>query len=305
MTPTVLGAFSGVMIAVGAAALVWRPRARLAHRLGNVARDGEPSAAWVARSDRGATTVALRLFGPPLRALAGRLRRLPGRARDDELALRLRRAGYADLSTDEYRVRVAATVGVFTVAGLVLGAAFLRSPAGALGAGACGAVYGCTRWRGRLDRSASLRDEQMRLELATINYLLAIHVQTGAGVIQATQRIVDRAHGVVVTDLREALDWVRAGMSEGEALRRVAQLAGEPNAARTYRLLATGAERGADLGGALRALTDDLRDDRRDALRRTATKRRAAMLVPTIAVLAPVMLLFIAAPLPSIVFGNR
>ena len=32
---------------------------------------------------------------------------------------------------------------------------------------------------------------------------------------------------------------------------------------------------------------------------------RAAMLVPTIAVLAPVMLLFIAAPLPSIVFGSR
>ena len=29
------------------------------------------------------------------------------------------------------------------------------------------------------------------------------------------------------------------------------------------------------------------------------------MLVPTIAVLAPVMLLFIAAPLPSIVFGQR
>jgi hypothetical protein len=29
------------------------------------------------------------------------------------------------------------------------------------------------------------------------------------------------------------------------------------------------------------------------------------MLVPTIAVLAPVMLLFIAAPLPSIVFGGN
>jgi len=28
------------------------------------------------------------------------------------------------------------------------------------------------------------------------------------------------------------------------------------------------------------------------------------MLVPTIAILAPVMLLFVAAPLPSIIFGN-
>ncbi len=53
------------------------------------------------------------------------------------------------------------------------------------------------------------------------------------------------------------------------------------------------------------ALSEDLRDTRREEIRKSATKRRAAMLVPTIAVLAPVMLLFIAAPLPSIVFGSR
>ena len=53
------------------------------------------------------------------------------------------------------------------------------------------------------------------------------------------------------------------------------------------------------------ALSEDLRDARRDEMRRTATKRRAAMLVPTIAVLAPIMLLFVAAPLPSIVFGHH
>ena len=52
-------------------------------------------------------------------------------------------------------------------------------------------------------------------------------------------------------------------------------------------------------------MSEDLRDAGREEIRKTATKRRAAMLVPTIAVLAPVMLLFIAAPLPSIVFGSR
>ena len=63
--------------------------------------------------------------------------------------------------------------------------------------------------------------------------------------------------------------------------------------------------RAQDLGEALRALSDDLRDVRRDELRRQATRRRAAMLVPTIAVLAPIMLLFVIAPLPSIVLGGR
>jgi tight adherence protein C len=55
----------------------------------------------------------------------------------------------------------------------------------------------------------------------------------------------------------------------------------------------------------LLALSDDLRDARREELRQAAVKRRAAMLLPTIGILAPIMLLFIAAPLPSIVFGMR
>jgi hypothetical protein len=52
-------------------------------------------------------------------------------------------------------------------------------------------------------------------------------------------------------------------------------------------------------------LSDDLRDSQREERHREAVRRRAAMLVPTIGVLAPIMLLFIAAPLPSIVLGSR
>jgi hypothetical protein len=40
-------------------------------------------------------------------------------------------------------------------------------------------------------------------------------------------------------------------------------------------------------------------------VRKQAIRRRAAMLLPTIGILAPIMLLFIAAPLPSIVFGHH
>lgn len=138
-----------------------------------------------------------------------------------------------------------------------------------------------------------------------MNQLLAINLRTGAGPLQATQRIVDRGAGAMVEELDEVLAWVRSGVAEHEAFERAAELSPEPNAARTYKLIATGAERGADLALALRALSEDLRDARRDDLRKTATKRRAAMLVPTIAILAPVMLVFIAAPLPSIIFGGR
>ena len=94
-------------------------------------------------------------------------------------------------------------------------------------------------------------------------------------------------------------------MSEVDAFRRAAENTPEPSAARTYHLLAASSERGADLGRALLALSEDVRDARREQMHKDAVRRRAAMLVPTIAILAPIMLLFIAAPLPSIVLGNR
>jgi hypothetical protein len=101
------------------------------------------------------------------------------------------------------------------------------------------------------------------------------------------------------------LTWIGAGMSEGDAYRRAAELTGERCAARTYHVLASGIERGGDLSGGLLALSADLRDARREQLHKDAVRRRAAMLVPTIGILAPIMLLFIAAPLPSIVLGHR
>src|SRR5690606_19695317 len=111
--------------------------------------------------------------------------------------------------------------------------------------------------------------------------------------------------GAVVEELAEVLRAHRSGRRVTEALERAARTTPEPHAARTYKLLANGVEYGADLADGLRALSDDIREQRAEAFKRAATKRRAAMLVPIIAILAPVMLLFVAAPLPSIVFGAR
>jgi tight adherence protein C len=97
----------------------------------------------------------------------------------------------------------------------------------------------------------------------------------------------------------------RSGRRVSEALEHVPRMTAEPYAARTYKLLASGVEYGADLAEGLRALSEDIREQRSEALKRAATKRRATMLVPIIAILAPVMLLFVAAPLPSLVFGGR
>jgi hypothetical protein len=308
-TSLVLAASIGAVLA-GVAGMVVPPAERLAPRVrpytvvARAALGRSPDVVAVARPRLGRGPLGA-LFGPPLGGLVAGLGRLLERRDDDALALALRRGGFADLTPDEYRARSSGGAVLCTAAGAVVGVAVARSSVAALALGLCGFVVGATRWRGRLDRAIERRRERIRLELYTVNQLLAMHVRTGAGPVQATQRIVDRGHGLVVDELDAVLTWIRSGMAEADAFRRAAELTAEPAAARTYRLFATGAERGVDLAAGLRALSDDLRDSRREEIKQTATKRRAAMLVPTIAVLAPVMLLFIAAPLPSIVFGSR
>jgi tight adherence protein C len=181
----------------------------------------------------------------------------------------------------------------------------LKTPLIVLVGAVAGFVYGASRSRTRLERAIATRAARIRLELYTVNHLLAMQVRTGSGAMQAVQRVVARGRGAVVEELSDVLTWTRAGLGEAEAFRRAAELTPEPSAARTYQLLAAGVERGVDLGGGLLALSSDIRDARREQMHKDAVKRRAAMLVPTIAILAPIMLLFIAAPLPSIVLGHH
>ena len=123
--------------------------------------------------------------------------------------------------------------------------------------------------------------------------------------LQAVNQVIGRGRGEVVADLAEAVRLHRAGMTVFEAFQRVADATPEPSCARTYRLLAIADERGVDLAAGLLALAEDVRETRREAMKRAATRRRAAMLVPTIALLAPTLLLFVAAPLPYLLTGWR
>jgi len=260
--------------------------------------------ARTATSNAGHGAIA-RLFGPPVRALAARVGRLTSVGSDDQIARLLRRAGHRDLTPDDYLIGQLRDGLVGAALGGAAVGILLHAPVAAVVAAVAGFVVGLTRTRRRLDHAVAERAEHIRLELYTVNQLLAMHVRTGAGPIQAAQRLVERGRGAAVGELRDVLVWIRSGMGEAEAFRRAAELTPEPSATRTYQLLAAGVERGVDLAGGLLALSEDIRDMRREELHKDAVRRRAAMLIPTIGILAPIMLLFIAAPLPSIVLGQR
>lgn len=248
------------------------------------------------------------VFGPIAKRLADWLGGVLDRMSEESLQLRLRQAGlYHQLSARDkvtaYRMDQLRSLliwaGGAAAAALTLGLAQARAVVFV----ALGLVIGATRQRGKLEKAVERRRERMRIEVYTVDQLLAMRIRAGGGVVGAVAQMVRRGSGPVVAELTEALRLHRAGMRASDAFARISSLTPEPFCARTYSLLGIAEERGVDLAGGLLALAEDVREARREAIRRTATRRRAAMLIPTIVILAPVMLLFVGAPLPSLILG--
>jgi tight adherence protein C len=250
------------------------------------------------------------VFGPILRALAARLGRVLDRSGEKVTVLQLRQAGwFRDLQEEEtvaaFRMTQLRSIAVGAAVAFGVGQLLGLAPAPRIVLVVLGLVIGATRQQGALQAAIKRRRERMCIEIYTVNQLLAMRVRAGGGVVHAVQDVVRRGEGEVVSELADALRLHRSGWRAGDAFRRIAELTPEPFCARTYRLLATAEERGADLAPALLDLAEDVRETRRETMRRSATKRRAAMLVPIIAILAPVLLLFVAAPLPYLITGWR
>lgn len=307
MTATAIGAAIGVgFAAAGLARAFVPPTPRLAPRVRpyqHIARAALGLPPDVERDGR-ETTIVGGLFGPPLMAAARKVGRVVESRGDEEVARALLQAGRV-ASVDDFRLRQVATGAAAAIAFGLVGTVLLPVPVLVLAFVITGFVWGSARVRAEVDRAVEARRARLRLELATVSQLLALHVRTGAGPVQAVQRFVDRGLGAVAEELRGVVTAVRQGTREADAFRRAAELTPAPESARVHLLFANGAERGSDLAAALLAVADDLREARRDEVRRATIRSRAAMLLPTIGILAPVMLLFIAAPLPSIVMGAR
>lgn len=247
-------------------------------------------------------------FAPVLDRLARLSSRILGPKDDDVLALRLRQSGlYPGMEAAErtaaYRRRSLLTS---TVVAAVLGTIGWQSQ-GSLGMlvfGFAGFVLGSLIARGRIDKAVRVRRQRIQSELYTVNQILAMRARAGGGVTDALRHVAERGTGVVVGEIRDVLALSRTGVPVTEALRRAASTTAEPEAARLYQSLAIAQERGVDLADALLSLAKDLRVARRDEAVTTAARRRIMAVVPIVVILAPIAIAFMAAPLPSLIFGG-
>ena len=244
------------------------------------------------------------VFGPTLEGLAAKLSRLVDAADNDELALRLRQAGHDQPDVARYRMRQLASAIGGCVAGVILGGAIFGAGAGTLVIFVCFAVAGVSMRRGALDRAITERRTKMRAEVPVIAQLIAVHLRTGHGPVESVRSVAWRTSGPVAGDCRMALGLIAGGMPPQAAYERLAEQSPEPMATRLYRLLASSVRSGSDIVEPLLAVADDVRTEQREALTRRSMKRRTAMVIPLLLLVAPVMVLFVAAALPSLVFGQ-
>ena len=242
------------------------------------------------------------VFGPFIRSLANGLAQLVDASASTSAQLRLRQAGLS-MTAEQYRTRQLAYTAGALAAGAFTGLVLRRSAGTVILLAAAAGLWGAARWRARLDRMITQRRERMRSELYTVCQLIAIYLRTGDTPAGAVERLVRRAQGEVITELGEASAQVRTGSTATAVFEQLTSTTPEPSAARLYRLLSSTWTAGGDADGLL-ALADDMRASRREDLSRRMTKRETAMALPLVMVIGPILILFVAAAIPHIVFGR-
>jgi tight adherence protein C len=311
-TTALFAALLGAVAVMLLIATVARPPAPLAQRLrpynaANRARLGLPADLPSDHRRLWVSAASVRsVFGPILRQVVDGVGRIIEQSSDEELLKRFRQAGlYQDVPPEErlHNYRQRRLMYMLGGCGLLALPGVLRAsgPLVLLGL-ITGLIAGIAWPRGQLDQAVEERRERIRLELYTVDQQLAYYLSSSMSVSEALRRLVRRSQGVVSSELADALTWHRAGLPLEDALAQLTDMSLEPFAQRTYRVLATAAA-GGRVGDALQELSKDVRDYRRDGLERLATRRRAAMVIPTVFVMIPTMVLLIGTPLIGL-FGQ-
>ena len=266
----------------------WFSRPPLAERL----RPYVPGVA--ARGTRGALSVeSLRdVIAPLSRSVGERLARLFGVS--EEVSVRLERV-HSPFDVTAFRVHQVGRM-VIAMAVAALAAIALRPPPLLAAFMILGAPLLAFLLVEQQLASASARwQRRLFLELPVVSEQLAMLMSAGYSLGAALNRLASRGAGVAAHDLRRVCGRMRQGLSEIEALREWAEVAGVAALDRLVPVLALNRE-ASDLG---RLISDEARSIRREAQRElveTMERRGQQVWIPvTVATLVPGVI-FLAIP---------
>jgi tight adherence protein C len=241
--------------------------------------------------DRGIGTA----FRPILDDLGARLQQLLG---DDgrDLTARLAASG-SSLTPTSFRSEQASWGLAGFVAGIALGVALTLtgrgvSPLVALVVAVAFAAVGVVA----RDRSLSRAVEQRRLlarnEFPTVVDLVCLAVTAGESLRGGLDLVAGTGRGPLAAELRMALRVARGGVPLADALKARAQVLGLAPFDRFVGAVVAAQDRGMPLSDALRAMAFDVREaEKRDVIE-AAGRKQVSMLVPVIALILPVAVVF-------------
>jgi pilus assembly protein TadC len=227
------------------------------------------------------------VVGPLARAAGDKIAALFGV--NEALAIRLRRV-HSEVDVTAFRVRQVSLAGAALVGGAILAGVGLPLPVAVLVVvGAPLLVFLVVEQR--LARASEHWQQHLALELPVVSEQLAMLLNAGYSLGAALARISERGRGGAARDLAGVVNRIRQGLSETDALREWADVAGVDGVSRLVSVLALHSE-SADLG---RLVSAEARQSRRDLHRRTVEtieRRGQQVWVPvTVATLVPGVIL--------------
>jgi tight adherence protein C len=246
--------------------------------------------------------VLRRVLGPLANRAISSVSRLVLPGTDDALELSLRQAGL-NMNAASYRRQYLRWLTITPLALGVLGA-FAGSATYVVVFFGAGVFAGARRMPERVKAATKHRTERMRSDLPTVVSVLALKIENNKSLVVAVSDVVQQGSGPVCDELARAVHLINAGYGEAASFELIAREAPEPAATRFYRLLSAATNGGLDVGKVLLDQACELRAQRREEVERSAARRQMSLVVPNLVFMAPVLFVFLLAPLPQLLFGK-
>jgi tight adherence protein C len=236
---------------------------------------------------------ATALLQTALRDAGARLHRLLGSI---DVDARIDASGW-NCSVADFRAQEAAwalgSAGGAIAFGMLLVGAGRAISAPAIGMAALVFAVGGVLWRERaLDRAVASRRAAMLAELPTAVDLVCLAITAGESLRGAIDIVARGGSGPLARELRGVLRSARSGEPLADALAAAARRIGLAPFDRFVDSVTAAQQRGVPLADALHALAADVREGRKRDLLEAAGRKQVSMLMPVVALILPVAIVF-------------
>jgi tight adherence protein C len=218
---------------------------------------------------------------------------------------KLEKAGYPGglRGADWVGVKLLALIGI-GILGFVLGLLLTRQFVVALLFLLVGAAIGYIGPEFWLGRKIKARSMALTLQLPDALDLLTISVEAGLGFDAALSKVIEKMHGPLVDEFRQALAEVRMGRPRREALRDVATRADSQPITNFVGAIVQAEQLGVPIAKVLQIQSDQLRIQRRQRAEEAAAKAPVKMLFPMVGCIFPTIFIVILGPAIVTVMGG-